>query len=130
SLEGTRNAAYDFESYLAFYKNLYTLPVVQEALARGIRIDPLSIAISKVHRYLDEQEFKSTEEDCIQQEWSLVINTNGDVYPEGDCYNSEFRYGNIFDGNIELLILSEGRRRRMERSRQRLQRICNNCMFY
>lgn len=131
ALPGARDAAVPFVRYLKFFQDLGSLPEVQEALERQDVIEPLSTA-RKLLATLEKGGWpQPSEEECWQKEWILAVNTNGDVFSPGDCYNANFRYGNIFSQPLdELLFSSAGRKLRIQRSRKRLGAICSHCFLY
>jgi uncharacterized protein len=131
TLPQTRQAAASFAQYQKFFKNLYRLDEVQEALRQGLFIDPLSTARAMLEQWRRGYSSPLSEGERSHREWALAVNTNGDVYSPGDCYNQKFKYGNIFSQPLdEILFLSEGRNRRIERSEKRCRSICGHCFLY
>ena len=131
TLPQTRQAAASFAQYQTFFKDLYRLPEVQGALARGLHIEPLTTSRSLLEQWQRGDSSLLSEDARSHREWALAVNTNGDVYSPGDCYDQKFRYGNIFSQPLDdILFLSEGRKRRIQRSAKRFQSICRNCFLY
>jgi radical SAM protein with 4Fe4S-binding SPASM domain len=130
ALTGARDAALSFEQNLKFFQRLGRLPEVRQALEEQIRIEPISTAQELLSKRKERPRTHSSEDKCIQKEWILAVNTNGDVYSPGDCYNTEFRYGNIFLQTLDKILLSKPRKRRIQRSRKRVREICSKCFLY
>ncbi|HEV7745569.1 MAG TPA: radical SAM protein [Pyrinomonadaceae bacterium] len=127
----TREAAASFAQYQTFFKELYCLPEVQAALGRGLDIEPLTTARSMLEEWQRGYSSPLSDEARSHREWALAVNTNGDVYSPGDCYDEKLKYGNIFSQPLDdILFLSEARERRIERSAKRCQSICSNCFLY
>jgi hypothetical protein len=89
SLPGARNAAVGFSRYLQFYKDLYHLPQVQAALQGRVFVEPFTTIREKLKYFGEGYQSPLSEEECAEEEWVLAINTNGDVYSQGDCYDPE-----------------------------------------
>ncbi|HEX6623744.1 MAG TPA: SPASM domain-containing protein, partial [Pyrinomonadaceae bacterium] len=131
TLPQTRQAAASFAQYQEFFKNLHRLDAVQQALREGLCIDPLSTARAMLEQWRRGYRSPLSGDAHGHQEWALAVNTNGDVYSPGDCYVRKFEYGSIFSQPLdEILFLSEGRRRRIARSKKRCQSICRHCFLY
>jgi uncharacterized protein len=129
SLPGTREAAVPFDASLGFYKAMYDMPDVQESM-REIAIEPLAQAKSVLDGSSHGGRPSPSKKTCRETEWALGVNTNGDVYSHGDMYFPEFCYGNIFSQSFEEFLTSDGRKRRVEKSRRRLETICEKWPFY
>jgi uncharacterized protein len=125
-----RESAVPYDSYLNFLAELYRSPAVRAALEKGIRVSPLFQARSQLHLLARDGRVKFSKQECTEREWVLAVNTNGDVYPVGDCYNPEFMYGNVFIHTLDELLSSKARKRRVKRSRERLRRICHQCFLF
>ncbi len=131
TLQPTREAAASFAQYQKFFKALYRLPEVQEALEQGLNIEPLTTARSLLEQWQQGYSSPLSDEARMHREWALAVNTNGDVYSPGDCYDEGLKYGNIFAQPLDdILFFSEGREQRIERSKQRCESICSNCFLY
>ena len=127
----TRKAAASFAQYQTFFKELYCLPEVQAALRRGLSIEPLATARSMLEEWQRGYCSPLSDDAPSHREWALAVNTNGDVYSPGDCYDENLKYGNIFSQPLDdILFLSEARQRRIERSAKRCKSICSNCFLY
>lgn len=126
-----REAAIPFDDYLRFCRRLYAIPEVRRNVREGrLTVDPLTTAHEhlQVHRRLDGR--ATSVKACVAREWALGVNTNGDTYGIGDVYLPPYRYGNLFREPMQDLLDSEGRARRMARSRERLARVCDACFLY
>jgi len=126
-----RDAAVPFADYVAFCQRLYAIPEVRRnVIARQLDVDPLTTAHEKLqfHKYLKRKNIGV--EDCVAREWALGVNTNGDTYGIGDVYFPRYRYGNIFTQPLRELLDSDGRAKRMARSRERMARVCHSCFLY
>ena len=130
SLSGARNAAVGFSKYLQFYKDLYHLPQVQAALQGRVFVEPFTSIREKLKYFGEGYQSPLSEEECAEEEWVIAINTNGDVYSQGDCYDPEYRYGNLFEETFEKVFQSEGRQKRIARSRERLHQTCRQCFLF
>lgn len=118
-----------FEEYLEFAGRMYADPRVRKALAAGLRIDPISLTLTKLE--LQKSGYRSglSQEDCAQREHLLEINTDGQVFSVAD-YPYRNSYGSIFTDSIESLLTSPGRAARIARSRERLATVCRGCLLY
>ncbi len=130
SLSGARSAAVSFSRYLQFFKDLYRLPQVQAGLERGLFVEPFTTIRAKLKDFSDGYQSDLSVEECAEREWVTAINTNGDVYSQGDCYDPEYRYGNLFEEDFESILQSEGRQRRVARSRERIHQTCRQCFLF
>jgi uncharacterized protein len=129
SLEGAREAAVEFESSLQFFRALYEMPDVRESM-KHITVEPLSEARNVLEGSRQQRRRSPARELCGELEWALGVNTNGDVYSHGDMYNPEFRYGNVFSQTFEEFLSSEGRKRRVQKSNERIGKVCTSCPFF
>lgn len=125
------DASVSFERYLNFFKELYGLPELREALDQGHRIDPFWTSLQAFRSWKKGTVSRLSEQQCYQKEWALMVNTNGDVFSPGDCYNPTYRYGNIFEQPFDrFLYESEGRARRILKSKERMKEICSSCFLF
>ena len=122
--------SYDVPRYLQFYKDLYHLPQVQAALQGRVFVEPFTTIREKLKYFGEGYESPLSEQECAEEEWVLAINTNGDVYSQGDCYDPEYRYGNLFEESFETILQSEGRQKRIARSRERIHQTCRPCFLF
>jgi uncharacterized protein len=129
SLQGARDAAVPLQASLAFYMALWDMPEVKEAM-QHIAIEPLAQASAVLETSRRGGGLAPSKKVCRETEWALGVNTNGDVYSHGDMYFPEFCYGNIFSQTFEEFLSSDGRKRRVEKSKRRLEVICEKCSFY
>lgn len=131
TLQQIGEAAASFAQYQTFFKELYCLPEVEDALGRGMNIEPLTTASLMLQQWQQGYRSPLSDEARSHREWALAVNTNGDVYSPGDCYDEKYKYGNIFSQPLDdILFLSEGRKRRIERSAKRCDSICSGCFLY
>ena len=130
-IAGAQTLAVSFERYVEFFKIFGNLPQVRQSLANGLRIDPIWTAEKIAVKWRNQELSDNSFEEACHQDTYLAVNTNGDVYSQGDCYNPEYRYGNIFtQPMIDLLFFSEGRARRIQRTKQRFKAICQRCFLF
>ena len=130
-LPSAEQVAVSFREYITFCQTLAQLPCVGEALTDGLSIDPFSTSRLLLERRNSESLPKSVPSTRHHQELALVVNTNGDIYPPGDCFHPKYCYGNIFTQSFEeILYCSDGRTRRIERTEERLQTICTQCFLF
>jgi sulfatase maturation enzyme AslB (radical SAM superfamily) len=126
-----RDAAIPFADYVDFCRRLYAIPEVKRNVLEGrLPVDPLTTAYEQlqIHQRLKRKD--TSVRACIAREWALGVNTNGDTYGIGDLYRPQYRYGSIFTQPLQELLDSDGRARRMARSRERLARVCDSCFLY
>lgn len=129
-IDQVRETSITYQAYIKFLEQLYRLPRVRKALETGLLIEPFFEARKMLALWRRGGEFSTSDEDCAEREWAIAVNTNGDLYPPGECYDNRFKYGNIFAQTIEEIIASEGRQRRIGQSRERLAKICRGCFLY
>lgn len=113
--------------YVHFAEAMWRLPRVRQAIAGGLRIDPLSEVLS----LLRDDDYGSGPPDTAAlagREHLLEVDTDGSVYSTAD-YPYRRSYGSIFEQPLEQLLLSDGRGKRVARSRDRLDRVCSSCRF-
>ena len=91
----TRKAAASLAQYQTFFKELYCLPEVQAALRRGLSIEPLATARSMLEEWQRGYCSPLSDDAPSHREWALAVNTNGDVYSPGDCYDENLKSGNL-----------------------------------
>jgi radical SAM protein with 4Fe4S-binding SPASM domain len=103
---------------------------VRQALEQGIRVNPLFHAYLRLPILNKTALLKLRPREVEEREWVLAINTNGDVYSVADCYNAEFKYGNLFTQTLEDVLSSQGRQNRVKRSGERMRRICRRCALF
>src|SRR5262245_30686597 len=126
-----REAAVPFADFVAFCRRLYAVPAVRRNVLGGILdIDPLTTAHQRVRINAGLRRANIGVQASVAREWALGVNTNGDTYGIGDVYFPRYRYGNIFRQSLQELLDSEGRARRMARSRERMARVCRSCFLY
>ena len=126
-----RAAAIPFEDYVDFCRTLYALPAVRRAVHdRSLDVDPLTTAHEHLRMHARATRATITRAACAAREWAIGVNTNGDAYGIGDVYFPEYRYGNVFAQSLRELLDSEGRARRMARSRERMAKVCSACFLY
>ena len=126
-----RDAAIPFADYVAYCRRLYAMPEVRRNVFEGLLdIEPLTTAHERLGFNRDLKKPNISVRDCVAREWALGVNTNGDTYAIGDVYYADFRYGNIFTQPMQELLDSEGRARRMARSRERMARVCKSCFLF
>ncbi len=128
ALPQVKAQAADWVEYLRFCEALLFYEPVRRALAAGLSIEPLSTALAMLR--LNKISTARGKPNDGQREWVLVIDTNGDLYSAGDLYDPAFRYGNVFRQSIDALMLSDGRRRRIDRGSARIKSICGGCFLY
>lgn len=128
---GAQALAVSFQRYVEFFKMLGSLPEVRQSLAKGLQIEPLWTAEKVAIGWYNQEHSPCSLEEASHQDPYLAVNTNGDVYSPGDCYNPIYRYGNIFSQPLRhLLFFSEGRAKRIQRTRQRFEVICQRCSLF
>jgi sulfatase maturation enzyme AslB (radical SAM superfamily) len=126
-----REAAVPFADFVAFCRRLYAVPAVRRNVLGGILdIDPLTTAHQRLRINAGLRRANIGVQASVAREWALGVNTNGDTYGIGDVYFPRYRYGNIFRQSLQELLDSEGRARRMARSRERMARVCRSCFLY
>lgn len=116
-----------FDRYLGFARALWDDDRVREAMERGWRVDPLTLAAQALAKC--ERRPVLSMDDCAEREHLLEIDTDGAVYSTAD-YPLRNSYGNIFDVSIETLLLSEARQLRIAESRRRLGEVCSGCALF
>ena len=126
-----REAAIPFEDYVAFCRKLYAIPEVRRnVFERRLDVDPLTTAYERLRINEDLKRTNISVRTSVAREWALGVNTNGDTYGIGDVYFPRYRYGNVFTQSLQELLDSDGRARRMARSRERMAKVCDSCFLY
>jgi uncharacterized protein len=115
--------------FVEFAMELWRLPRVRRALADGLRIDPLSEALALLQARHSDARSTDSFENLAKLEHLLEVDIDGAVYSTAD-YPYQQSYGNLFVEPIESLLLSDARKHRIERSRQRLLDVCGSCQFF
>ena len=60
----------------------------------------------------------------------FMLDVNGDVFNVPECYEAEFRYGNLFSSPLRQITESDGRMRSIALSEERMQRFCHHCPYF
>ena len=64
-----------------------------------------------------------------EQEWALIINTNGDMYSHGDSYQPAGYMGNVFRETLDDIFAS-ARHRSATAARMQRAHVCETCPYY
>jgi uncharacterized protein len=59
----------------------------------------------------------------------FLVDTNGDTYGVADTYVDRYRYGNLFEQDLEAVTASPARTQSIELSRARMERYCTSCPY-
>jgi uncharacterized protein len=126
-----RDLAVPFESYLQFCRELWHMPLLRKSMQSGLTVEPLTTARSTLDWWETGRTSRCSDQHCKEMEWVIAVNTDGQVYSPGDCYFPEYAYGNIFSKEMEeILFESEGRKRRITKSSERMNELCHPCFLY
>lgn len=114
------------EEVVEAFKGLVDLVLTSNS---AINIEPISTYIKQIiHHYTPAAKpaFYS------KREWETVyvVNTNGDIFSDGDPYEPEFCYGNLFTTPLSDIIHSPVHQAVIDAAEQQTASVCNSCRFY
>jgi len=95
-------------------------------LNKGITVLPLDDYEQSARRFLAHTRVAPYK--LPDNEWALIINTNGDAYNAGDGYRSPGYMGNIFRQRLTEIFESEAYARTIAMRRERMM-TCERCCF-
>ena len=84
----------------------------------------ISYALNKYHKNPIEVYDKS------KSDFLFIVNTDGDIFNNGNVYDSNFLYGNIFSSSLGQILKSDGRKKAIEQANFRIDSVCKKCEFY
>lgn len=91
-----------------------------------IRILPLADYFEAAVRYLSGN--RANIYDPARSEWTLIVDTNGDIYNHSEAYDPESRMGNVFHQSVADIMQSPVRKRLLSLREVRAQ-VCEQCAF-
>jgi len=95
----------------------------------AISVDPLEEYIGYVIDFIQKRQplnFFNKRED----EHTFILNMNGDLWGISETYDDEYKYGNVFNEDLENIFNSKGREKALLDSEKRCKKFCNNCLYY
>lgn len=95
-------------------------------LNKGIRVLPLDDYDQSARHYLDNVTVAPY--GFADDEWALIINTNGDAFNSGDEYRSNGYMGNIFRQRLADIFASEAYAATVAMRRDRM-KTCDGCSY-
>lgn len=115
----------DFDELVGAHKALFRAWLASESASS---VQPIEEYLRYAGSYMTGQE--GHRHDPAASERVFMIDVNGDVYNTVECYQPEFRYGNLFRSPLAEIVASEPRRRSNALSRERIQRFCDGCPYF
>jgi uncharacterized protein len=98
------------------------------ASAASIRVEPIELYRKAALRYLMGAPARRYEPE-LQGEWVLILDTGGDVYSYGDCYQPEGLIGNILDPSTDASLFQGARYAAMAAHRRTRLAPCASCPY-
>jgi uncharacterized protein len=110
----------------ATVKALQTVAQTQFAEPTNISVMPLWVYFTAAIRHL--QGHKIDPYEPANEEWALIMNTNGDIYSHGDAYQPEGLMGNVFSQPLAEIFTTKSYQDTLKLRHQRLE-TCHRCVF-
>jgi uncharacterized protein len=92
----------------------------------GIQINPIAEMISALLEGASREDALDSI-DLTRHQAVVVVNTDGDIFNDGDLYEGDRRSGNIFGDDFAAILGSDAQRRRAEWARNLVQAGCFEC---
>jgi uncharacterized protein len=67
--------------------------------------------------------------DKRDQEWTYVVNPNGDLWGISEIEDNRYLYGNIFRAPLDDILSSDARQSTFAQASRQIDRICGNCPY-
>lgn len=94
----------------------------------SLTVQPLAGYLANIKRYIRTGRLAHYQKEFDNR--VFVVDTNGDMYGSAELYESSYKYINVFSDDIRLLGSSEGWRRSIRESRERMNNCCRECGFF
>jgi uncharacterized protein len=91
-------------------------------------VDPLDEYIDYAINFILDKKLKYFQQK--EDEYTFIVNKDGNMWGLSETYDDEYKYGNIFDEDLTKLLNSEGRRKANKNSQQRINNFCQNCQYF
>lgn len=113
-------------SPVATVNALQTVAKAQFAEPTNISVMPLWVYFTAAIRHLQGHKIEAYQP--ANEEWALIMNTNGDIYSHGDAYQPEGLMGNVFSQPLAEIFASKSYQDTLKLRHQRLE-TCRSCKF-
>lgn len=91
-------------------------------------VDPLDEYIDYAINFILHKKLKYFQQK--EDEYTFIVNKDGNLWGLSETYDDEYKYGNIFDEDLKKLLNSKGRRKANQNSQQRINKFCQNCQYF
>jgi radical SAM protein with 4Fe4S-binding SPASM domain len=115
----------EFDELVAAYNALFDEWLASE---RATPVDPIKELVRCAVQYVTG--FKNDRYDRSKSERVFIVDVNGDVFNPIESYESEFRYGNLFEMPFREIAESEARTRSVALTDRRTERFCRSCEYF
>lgn len=115
----------DFAELVGAYREIFREWLTSE---RATPVDPINDHVHFAVRYVTGR--NNDRYDRCKSDRVFIIDVNGDVFNNIECYEREFCYGNLFNSPLSEVAASEARARSIALSEDRMQRFCHRCPYF
>ena len=91
-------------------------------------VDPLDEYIDYAINFILDQKLKSFQQK--EDEQTFIVNKDGNIWGLSETYDDKYKYGNIFEEDLNKLLNSEERQKANQNSQQRINKFCKNCQYF
>jgi uncharacterized protein len=123
--EQSQRHGLDFAELIGAYKDVFHEWLASE---RATPVHPIKDYVGYAVQYITGVE--SDRYDRSTAERVFMVDVNGDVFNVPECYEQEFRYGNLFSEPLQKIAESDGRMRSIALSEERMERFCRQCPYF
>jgi uncharacterized protein len=97
---------------------------------RNIQVRPIQDYIVNVVRRLSGDSTRRRFYNKVANEVVYIVDTDGSLFSNADAYDQQFRYGNLFEQSLTDMHESDGYRRAVQSSDDRMAQTCSKCKFH
>jgi uncharacterized protein len=96
----------------------------------NIQVRPIQDYIVNVVRHIDRDTLKPRIYSKSDGEVVFIVDTDGSLFSNGDAYDPSLCHGNIFRESLFSLKCSEGYRKALAESNDRMSQACSECRYH
>ncbi len=97
---------------------------------RATLVEPLNECLDYVVSYLQHRTENLHYYNKEYDEQVFIVNKDGSTWGVSETYEPMYRYGNVFDEDLNSILKSEGRKRAVQESQDRVEKHCTNCPYF
>lgn len=95
-----------------------------------IQVRPIQDYVINAVRHLHSDVIAQQMYEPGEAEAVFIVDTDGQLYSNGDAYDLRLAHGNVFEQGFATMRVSEGYRRSVENSSDRIAKTCKSCQFH